>query len=887
MSRREGEAAKKVPGKGERGHRPGEPVVEEEGKVRVAFATTLREATIRPGKPAKYYFDASERYIKGIRTRAPGTDRLFPPKNRRALARECLRIANLGEGEPGSSADFGWLARAALLDGPDRHLVTSSQLTRGIVYCLMQARPLLQGDPGEKHLGEARPWLEAASRFSLELDRESARAPIPFPTRDRRQYSRHYYRMAGARFDMMRFEEANQLYSLVLDLDPTFTSARFNRALTLAILKHNLEAKVEICNLVASEGWAADAAYLMGFVAENEGRMEAAVQLYAKAIGEGNYANAWSRLEALIKRRHKLKDEGAATDGKEPSVVFSEDPGLAAGAPAMVKCMSCARDIKREFLVCPYCGGISQPDTPKTPQGAAKKTPEEPSLPSAEEVARRYGGGLGTSSGDSHRPADIQIAWLEEALRLLVPPGADVRKRSELAVACMELDRMDEAKGLLEGLTREHPTVIGYRTALLRTLHRLKDWKGVLRLCDAVPENQEVLRFRITALLGLGRRDEARPLIARLPLETATQCEEAARFTIAVRDHAAADQLLDRAITIDSTLNSAHLLKELLSGNPVVKSPRSTLSRFEGIEPVLDLLVQRVVAPLLVPENYYAYDIADFQVLLAGPPGCGKTSVARALAKEASASFEYLRFDRVGDLYYGETEKAVHQLFLRARRAAVSERVILFIDEVDSFASTRRTREERNERRLFTQIMTELSELSEHLRHETLNMRVIGATNRPFDLDPAMIRTGRLGMPVYLGPPNAQARRRLIQQHLGGLPQHGSFDLDLATRETEWYSMSDVQGLLSDLLFEERSSDLMRREWKLTNERLLTEIRKRPPSVLGWFRQVDRLIKEGEIEATDLGRGFEQDYHRFTQWQSHATTTTANPPPGRRDRMFA
>ena len=774
-------------------------------------------------------------------------------------------------------------AFAAALADPSGSDLPLNGVSEGVSYCLSQARTLLKDDsPLQDALWSAATWLVAASRLNDYLQIVSGHRQSALSEDERKSFARLYYRLGGTLFEDNRFRDAAKAYLVAEELDPTHSSARYNRALSLSLENRYPEAKVEVYNLVAIEGWAPDALYAMGVIAEYQKMIPEAIAFFAGAIATGDgHSRSWDRLRSLVQKREEKSAEKPRTESEgQSSTVWSN---------LNRECSTCKRSISDQMLICPYCGAIN--DRGNQPTSAAPSSASAPGLlelPTMALVAERYGGALGTSS-DGHRPADLEVARLEEVVRKLggvEGVGTDPKRRMDLTVALMELDRPEEARRVIEGLVREYPTSPSLTTGLLRTLYKLKDWDEVLRVTARAPDTEEILRFKICALIAKGQRADARMLVGRLPMETSEQCEEVARYCVAVGDHQIALTLADKALTRDPLNHRVAFLKELLSGQSVSSSPRSSLAKFVGIDPVVDLLVQRVIAPLMAPESYLSYDITNFQVLLAGPPGCGKTTIARALADEASALFEHFRFEQVGDMYLGETEKAIHQFFVRVRREAQTHRVVLFIDEVDGLASSRVMAEQREERRIFTQVLTELSELSEHLRKETLNLRVISATNRPFDLDPSMLRTGRLGTPIYLGPPTLPARKDALQHRLSLLPHDDAIDLDAAAAETEWYSMADLMGLITDITFDERSANLVGKPWKLTSDRLLREIRGRIPSVVGWFRQVDALIRGGHIEPSDLGKGFSEDYERFLRWSPKEKLPSHPRSSGPDGRMF-
>ncbi|MFD1587578.1 CDC48 family AAA ATPase [Halorientalis brevis] len=176
-------------------------------------------------------------------------------------------------------------------------------------------------------------------------------------------------------------------------------------------------------------------------------------------------------------------------------------------------------------------------------------------------------------------------------------------------------------------------------------------------------------------------------------------------------------------------------------------------------------------------------------VLLHGPPGTGKTLLARALAGESDVNFIHVAGPELLDKYVGESEKAVREVFERARQAAPS---IVFFDEIDAIAGRRGEGNEATER-VVSQLLTELDGLAENP-----NLVVLAATNRRDSLDPALLRPGRLEAHIEVPNPDEGARRAILGVHTREKPLGDAVDLDDLAAETAGRSGADLEALVRE-----------------------------------------------------------------------------------------
>ncbi len=219
----------------------------------------------------------------------------------------------------------------------------------------------------------------------------------------------------------------------------------------------------------------------------------------------------------------------------------------------------------------------------------------------------------------------------------------------------------------------------------------------------------------------------------------------------------------------------------------LVEVPRVTWDNIGGLAQVKQLLAEAVELPLKRPEAFRRVGISPAKgVLLYGPPGTGKTLLARAVAHESSANFISAKGSELLSKWYGESEQLVAEVFRKARQVAPS---VIFMDELDSLAPRRGTAvgEPHATERIVNQLLAELDGLEE-LR----GVVVIGATNRPDLLDPALLRPGRLGELIYVPVPDEQARLAIYRVHTREMSLGEDVNLEELAQRSARFSGADI-----------------------------------------------------------------------------------------------
>lgn len=270
----------------------------------------------------------------------------------------------------------------------------------------------------------------------------------------------------------------------------------------------------------------------------------------------------------------------------------------------------------------------------------------------------------------------------------------------------------------------------------------------------------------------------------------------------------------------------------LTPSGQLVDPDRSVLTFADvgGMEDVKEEIRLKIIHPSQHPELYAAYGKrAGGGVLLYGPPGCGKTHVARATAGELGSSFLWVGLEDVLSMWFGESEQNLHELFERARR---STPCLVFFDEVDALGARRSDMRSSPGRQLINQFLVELDGVSA----ENEGILFLAATNAPWHVDDAFRRPGRFDRVVFVPPPDRGARREIVRIHLEGRLQE-EIDLERIAARTEGYSGADLRSLV-DVAVEAKLGASMRDgvPRPITTDDLLAAARKRKPTTAEWFQ---------------------------------------------------
>ncbi len=225
----------------------------------------------------------------------------------------------------------------------------------------------------------------------------------------------------------------------------------------------------------------------------------------------------------------------------------------------------------------------------------------------------------------------------------------------------------------------------------------------------------------------------------------------------------------------------------ILTETSIDKKVRVTFEEIGGLKTQTKRMREIVELPLKHPEIFTRLNIEPHSgILLYGPPGCGKTLIAKVLASESEANFYSINGPEIMNKYYGETEARLRDIFKEAKENSPS---VIFIDEIDAIAPKREEAYGDVEKRVVAQLLALMDGLNDRG-----NVIVLGATNRPESVDPALRRPGRFDREIEISVPNADGRLEILQIHTRGMPLQ---DVDLKTlaAELHGYTGADIKSL--------------------------------------------------------------------------------------------
>lgn len=275
---------------------------------------------------------------------------------------------------------------------------------------------------------------------------------------------------------------------------------------------------------------------------------------------------------------------------------------------------------------------------------------------------------------------------------------------------------------------------------------------------------------------------------------------------------------------------------ELMPDIPAQLRPTVTFADVGGLEPLKERLRMDIIYPLRRPDLFKAYGKkVGGGVLLYGPPGCGKTHLARAAAGECNVTFISVEIQQVLDMWLGESEKRLHEIFERARDEAPT---ILFFDEMEAIGAARHQIRQGPGRRMVNQLLAEMDGVG--TKNESI--LVLGATNAPWDVDPALRRPGRFDRVIFVPPPDVTAREAVLKLAFANRPTE-NLDLAMVARRTARFSGADLTHL-AEVASERALAEALRSGAvrPITNSDVLASLDKVRPTTMEWLETARRFV---------------------------------------------
>lgn len=415
---------------------------------------------------------------------------------------------------------------------------------------------------------------------------------------------------------------------------------------------------------------------------------------------------------------------------------------------------------------------------------------------------------------------DLPLAGLLEALRA-TPDNQALRQL--LADAALKNDDVETLRAAQALCGAGFPADDGQREAMLGLFiarELLDDVRATVTPTTCAPLLQATRDH-----LQRGQRKQAEALYAIVQ-----------RMNPALEDNAIANALSGKVVALHAGPRAApSIANDDTDQDDVVQllqpaGQRVVFADVGGLDAVKKEIRRRIITPFLKPSLFQRFKRnAGGGILLYGPPGCGKTLLARATAGECGARFYNVAVNDVLDMYIGESERKLHAIFEQARRTAPA---VLFFDEIEAIGGKRQHARESTSAKLVSQFLTELDGFAQN----NDGVLILGATNVPWAVDAAFRRPGRFDRVLFVPPPDAAARSTILQLLLHERPLATDVDIANITPKTSGFSGADLRNLVDTAADEaiEQSID-SGREQPLRQAHLLAALEQLRPTTLEWL----------------------------------------------------
>jgi transitional endoplasmic reticulum ATPase len=268
-----------------------------------------------------------------------------------------------------------------------------------------------------------------------------------------------------------------------------------------------------------------------------------------------------------------------------------------------------------------------------------------------------------------------------------------------------------------------------------------------------------------------------------------------------------------------------------------------TFAEVGGLEDIKAQIEKRIILPFQKPALFAKFKKkAGGGILLYGPPGCGKTLLARATAGQCKATFLNVALEDVLDMYIGESERKLHALFEKARSSTPA---VMFFDEIEALAGKRQYTREATSSKLVSQFLSEMDGFVKN----NAGVLILAASNVPWAIDPAFRRPGRFDRVLFVPPPDRTARAAILEILLTGRPTAGNIELAALAARTSGFSGADLENLVDTSADRAIAASLERNtEVPIDHSHLVAALGEIKPTTIEWLttaRNYARYSNEG------------------------------------------
>jgi len=392
--------------------------------------------------------------------------------------------------------------------------------------------------------------------------------------------------------------------------------------------------------------------------------------------------------------------------------------------------------------------------------------------------------------------------------------------------ACLEREEAAAGWALMAGRDLGAVTDPEDRIVVARICLGAGQADAALAYADAATANAQFVRAE--ALAALGREEEGRVAYQRAIAANPALQDMAleARLTGRVRTFAPRHEGGPRLTVISNDDTAALEVDRLIEP----EAERISFAQVGGLDAVKEQIRRKVILPFQKPGLFQRFKKrAGGGILLYGPPGCGKTLIARATAGECNARFYNVVISDVLDMYIGESERKLHAIFEKARQTVPS---VLFFDEIEALGGKRQYSREATSAKMVSQFLTEMDGFAQN----NTGVLVLGATNVPWAVDPAFRRPGRFDRVQFVPPPDRAARARVLEILLEGRPLEGTIDTAYFAQHSAGFSGADLRNLVETAVEEAIESSISAgREMPVTEAHLRAALKQVKPTTLEWL----------------------------------------------------